>query len=352
MITRRMPIGGVAAGLLLVAAVTACGPAPQGSSSSGSPVAETFTVAMPSATVDTAHILLAQAGGFFAKEGLSVEILAGPVQSTVSYVTSGRADLASYTPVAAVQAAGQGAKVKVIYGPVGAYGIALVGSPKIKSISDAQALTSCSLAAPGPGSAIYSYAVQFIANLSLKCNLTNVPSLDLIASGVQSGQYDLGAMTFLFAPGVLRGGGNLLLDPRTPAYKSQYIPAQWPQQAIFGLADHLAARKGAVHKFLRAVTATEHAIATEPADKLIKDLLKLPSFSGANEADQLAYFELLKPSFNLSFGNGPVGYIDSVSWSTMLKSAATYGIQGFSPTDASAQYSSLVDMSYLIDSVK
>jgi NitT/TauT family transport system substrate-binding protein len=345
------------AALIAVAAgagLTACGSSSSSGDSSagaGSGTAKqktySITVADPSPIVDFAPLYIAQQQGLFKKEGVDVKILTGPVTNTVSFVVSGQADLAMFTPAVALQTAAKGEDVKAIYGGAALPNGALMSSPKIKTIADAQKLGSCKLATASPGSLTYANAVAYKKALGLKCDLAIVPTIPALAAGVQSGQYQLATGVLTTALQVQKAGGHLLLDPRTAAFKAKYEPKpQYPETVLFGVGKHLSQNREAIVRFLKAFHEAEAALAGgQTSDQLAKSLLQDPVFKGQAASLLTTNLSFLKSYFNAGFGGGP-GFIGPGAWSTMLQALSGWSLPNYDPSAGTNAYDQRVDMSY------
>jgi NitT/TauT family transport system substrate-binding protein len=334
---------------LVAAALAVCAAACSSGSGSGSSASAplSLTVADPGALTDFAPLYIAQQAGYFKQQGVNVKIISGPATDTISLLTSGQADLDLYTVASALETAEEGIDTEVIYASASTAGSALVTSPGIATLADLQHKAGCRLAAPAAGSQTYANAILLKSALNLPCTVVTAPSTQVLASGVQSGQYDAGIVVYTTALQVVAGGGHMLVDPSQASYQAKYAPnPQVPGNAIFGISSVLSKNKEAVTRFLKAYGQAEKAAAggSSPTD-LANLLLKDPGFAGQTAASLATGLKFGQATFDLGY-DGPPGYIGSSNWPHVLDGIERFGLANYSPSAAVNSYSSRVDMSY------
>jgi ABC-type nitrate/sulfonate/bicarbonate transport system substrate-binding protein len=346
--TARRALLALVAAFVLVAAA-ACGSSGGGSSSSGggsSSGTDSLTVSVASADFSFSPLFLAQSQGLFAKHGLNVKILTGPVASTVPYLVSGRADLTLYAVLPGLLAADQGADIKFVYQNLNIFGLALMGAPNVKTVAQAQKLTSCKMASAPPGSLTYAFAQIYAKKLGLHCSAVGVTSVPLVASGVQAGTYQLGVDTLSPAVVASQSGAHLLIDPRSADYQKTYIPNPYLDEAVFGIGSHLAKIKPAVVKFIQAMQDVQTLLKNKTAGQLAADVLQSQPFKGQSASSLTTGFSQLQSVLQQGCQGGAQGEITQKCWGATIKGVGTWGVPTFNAGSSANTYANRVDMSY------
>lgn len=350
---RTLKLGSLTlAGAIVAVGLAGCGSSSPSSDTKASGGMTSLTVAVPSTNTAWADLYIAEAGGYFKSEGLNVKVLSGPVTSTVAYLQSGQADLVEWSASPAISAADKGLNTKVIEANNADGGLALIGSPKIASIAQAKAKPNCRLGSPPKGTVAYSYALNFVKTLGLSnCTIAEVASVASLSAATLSGQYDLQVGVYTDALKIESGGGHILEDPSTPQFAKTFQGGgHFPNVVTFGVADHMAAIKPAIEKFLRAEVKAHEALATQSdgVDKLVSNLQSVDELKTEKASTLKTDLNFGKPFYAVKFG-GPTGYIDEASWKLVLNSLKDYGISGYDPSASVNSYAQRVDMSYLKD---
>lgn len=316
------------------------------SSASSSSSHYTLTVSVASADFSFSPLFLAQTQGYFAKQGLTVNILTGPVASTVPYLVSGKADLTLYAVLPGLLAADQGADIKFVYQNLNIFGLALMGAPNVKTVAQAQALQNCRMGTAPAGSLTYAFAMIYLQKLHLHCSLSPVTSVPLIPTGVQAGTYQLGVDTLSPSVVAAQAGANLLVDPRSPGYEKTYIPEAYLDEAVFGIGSHLQQIKPAVVKFIQAMQEVQGLLKSQTPAQLATDLLESQQFKGQSASSLATGFSQLQSVLQQGCLGGSHGEITQSCWSATIKGVGTWGVPTFSSTSSANTYASRVDMSY------
>ncbi len=335
----------------LGAAAVACSSGGSSSSSSsatgGSSSAHyTLTVSVASADFSFSPLFLAQTQGYFAKQGLTVNILTGPVASTVPYLVSGKADLTLYAVLPGLLAADQGADIKFVYQNLNIFGLALMGAPNIKTIAQAKALQNCKMGTAPAGSLTYAFANLYLQKLGLHCSLSPVTSVPLIPTGVQAGTYQLGVDTLSPSVVAAQAGANLLVDPRSPDFEKTYIPEAYLDEAVFGIGSHLQQIKPAVVKFIQAMQEVQGLLKSQTPAQLAADLLQSQQFKGQSASSLATGFSQLQSILQQGCLGGSHGEISQSCWNATIKGVGTWGVPTFNSASSTNTYANRVDMSY------
>lgn len=322
----------------------ACSPG-GGGTPSGSPV-DHLTVSISNTDYTFAPLFLAQSQGFFAKHGLSVTILDGPIASTISYLVSGKADLTLYSVLPGLLAADQGADIKFVYQNLNVFGLPLIGSKNVATVAQAQRLSSCRFATGPAGTLTYSASNTYMRDLHLRCALVQVPSISLITTGVQAGSYQLGVVSLSPALDAAAAGAHILVDPRSAAYQKNYAQSPYLVETVFGIGSRLPKIRGAVVKFIQALQDVQPLYQTMTPAQLAAALLKNSQFAGQSASSLATGFSELQHEMRQGCQGGAHGQINQACWSATLNALARWGVPTFHAGSAANSYANRVDMSY------
>jgi ABC-type nitrate/sulfonate/bicarbonate transport system substrate-binding protein len=341
-------VAAVALGGVVAACSSSGSSSPSTSAGGGSSTAttSTLTVSVASADFSFSPLFLAESQGYFAKEGLKVNILTGPVASTVPYLVSGKADLTLYAVLPGLLAADQGADIKFVYQNLNIFGLALLGAPNVKTVAQAQALQSCKIGSAPAGSLTYAFTNLYIQKLGLKCTISQVTSVPLVASGTVAGTYQLGVDTLSPSVVAASSGANLLVDPRSPGFEAKYIPEAYLDESVFGIGSHLATIKPQVVKFIQAMQQVQGLLKSQTPAQLAADLLESPQFAGQSASSLTTGFTQLKSTLQQGCLGGAQGEITETCWNATLKGVGTWGVPTFNSESSANTYANRVDMSY------
>jgi ABC-type nitrate/sulfonate/bicarbonate transport system substrate-binding protein len=288
--------------------------------------------------------ILADYLGLYKKAGVSVKVIPDTGASTInSLLTSGQADIIEYNGGNDIILASKGVKVKIIAGTLDLQIASIIGSSKVKTLSDAEHLSSCKMATLTPGSSVYGSAIYLNKRLDLHCSISSFSSVALVVAAVQSGNYQLGVMVEDDAISAVQSkSANMVLNSNSPTAR-RYSPAATLNSTFTGLDSDLTAKKASVVAFLKATLAANTMIHKDPPQQIAQELTKTSAFAGVKEATIISELEQALPyipagenAFNVS----------EPFWDASLNSYASWGIPGFSKTDSAFSYSSMVDMSY------
>src|SRR4051812_37750160 len=150
----------------------------------------TFTLAVPLPLTDFGAYTMASLLHFDTAYGINLKILPSTGANTANLVASGQADAASFTATTALAISQQGKQTSTIFLNEYQPGIALVGSPNIKTIAELKAANNCRIATPPPGSSTYFAALIYVRENSLKnCSIVQTPTQAAQVNGTVSGAY-------------------------------------------------------------------------------------------------------------------------------------------------------------------
>lgn len=334
---------------VVLLSVAACGGGSSQSSSSQGPVEPLTLGTQPIADFSPAYI--AQAAGLFKREGVTVKFNNNGVGSNaLPLLVSGQTDLIDLPPPTAMLGAKQGVDLKVIYEIEANTGAALISSPKIPTIEALQNHPGCRLATVQAGTLVYGLAKQFISKLGLKCDIVVAANVNVVGSGVASGSYDAGVITFSTAYATAAGGKtlNILIGPKE--FQSRFgHTGEYPQAVYYGLNKNLSAKKESIVRFTRAINQAMAMLHKETPDKLAALLHNDPAWSAIPEATIKQSLELTIP--DLGVGSKP-GFISDSRWQTGLQNYGQWGVPAFNAKDELNSYKSRVDMSYYNQAAK
>jgi ABC-type nitrate/sulfonate/bicarbonate transport system substrate-binding protein len=352
---RRRACTPLAAILIAVTAmlVAACGNG--GSSSAGGQSGmPTLNYAVGSPIVNYGSIWVALANNLFEKNGVKVNIVSYSAQQTApAQLVSNKIDLISSAPVQALQIAAGGKQTSIVFALANfnGYFLAFLARPGIKSFADLKAMGSnCTIASQPAGSGTLATDRLVMKAYGLQCKLIQEANISLVATTVEAGQADAGAVTVqdgLTAVGA--GKGTLLVDPSTMSdQQAQLIsPTTYPVSIVYGLKDTIAQKREAVQKFVKAMHQAESMmLQANPAQLAQWCLNNVPGkpFAGTPQATleaSWAAFMRVAPS------SQDGGFISQTSWSDALTGFGNdWGAVNWQPSDKSASYGSVIDMSF------
>jgi ABC-type nitrate/sulfonate/bicarbonate transport system substrate-binding protein len=308
----------------------------------------TFTLAVPLPLTDFGAYTIASLLHFDTAYGIDLKILPSTGANTANLVASGQADAASFTATTAVALSAQGKQTSTFWLNEYQPGIALVGSPNIKTLAELKSANNCRIASPPPGSSTYFAALIYQRENNLKnCTLVQTPTQAAQVNGTVSGAYQATVLGFSGAAQVVGAGGNWLIDPRTKRFEQTYGRSTFPAGIIFGLKSQLQGKPDAVVGFLRATMAANNYINTHGDAHLVSILQKDPAFA-TQSADALALGYYVRPwlGVNARRGAGAAGEVTNKRWEQALEAASHFGVVGFDKTISQASYSQAVDNSY------
>lgn len=232
----------------------------------------TLAVSGPSTSIAYLPIRVAQADGYFTREGLAVTVrpMSNPVQAAEALL-EGNADLAATTlETIARRATGpSGSQVRLAFGLTAAPAAALLGSvgqpDSPRSVADL-ARRTIAIGAPGPDE---TWLGAVLARASLDARTTRIVSKGErnLVRALETGEV---AGALIPEPSVRQmlaaGRATLLADLRTPRAAAEALNAQTVDAAVFARADRLPS-PATLAAVARALLAAEQRIATgDPAE--------------------------------------------------------------------------------------
>jgi ABC-type nitrate/sulfonate/bicarbonate transport system substrate-binding protein len=280
-----------------------------------------------------AQILVAQEKGYFAAEGLPVNITYASTQAATQ-IASGQGDVTFQGPLSAFGLVQNGLETSIIYASFGGgYSGQVFARTGINSITDCKTMT----AVPNTGTFAWASFYKTLYNASY--NLTPLAAAAGV-SAVESGQIDCGVNTLgQYGSGVAAGQVHQIVDPTKPSMLPKGFPVGLTEGTIWGLKDHLNQIRPEIVAFIAAMNLAQRYVENTPASTIAQFILQTrPEFAPISSTLELG-IEQIK-DFAAPFD----GYIASPLWSTTLNfySAA---LAGLSDTPQWS-YGSRVNMSF------
>jgi ABC-type nitrate/sulfonate/bicarbonate transport system substrate-binding protein len=233
----------------------------------------TVAVSGPPTSIAYLPIRVAQAEGYFTRDGLAVVVrpVHGPVEAAVALL-EGDADLAatSFETVARRASGEAGAKVRLVFGLTAAPPVALLAAKErldpARSVA-ALARQRVAMAAPGP-EGTWLGAILARARLDARrIRLESVGESELVRV-IEAGEAAAGFVPEPFATQLLTGGrATLLADLRTPRAAAETLGTRTVDAAVFARTDRMP-RSTALAAFTRALLAAEGRITATDAGVL------------------------------------------------------------------------------------
>jgi NitT/TauT family transport system substrate-binding protein len=299
------------------------------------------TIASAAATPIFAQPYLAEALGYFDDAGVDVKILDNTGGNTANFVASGQADVGMIAAAVPLLLAQQGKDSKIIYSPQsGASAGILVGGKGVETVEDLKGKRVGTLA---KGSSTYGLAALYSEKFGLDADLVPLQTNAALTGALKSGQIAGATGPYdSYAALVDAGDAKILVDTREKAERQEIIGADYPEGAVFGLAENLADHRDAMVGVLTAFDRALTYFREQPAEKVAETLRTQPGFK-ATPVDQLtAYVESAKNYVGINDG-----FISKDAWNAGLAGYALWGLSGFDPDNPEFSYAERVDMSYL-----
>jgi len=318
--------------------------------SGGTASAQTATlkVGQPSLASDIL-VHVAQAKGYFAKNGVNVEIVENLGANTPNSLVAGQIDIAAYTAPSSLQIAIQGKNATVIYGINGASsGGSMFGVPgKVTTIDQVKALSTCRIATFPPGAVTYALSIVYRLKLNSKCDL--VPLLDAASQigAVQAGRADvLVGNIGNFLTAIAQKKLVPILDTRDREKAKAIFGPDYVSAAMVGIRENLQSKRDAVAKFLKALDDAGKYLQKTP-DTTITDLMsRFPTFAALElKIRRSTVRSLIKYLWSYA-QPGYGGYILKTDWDRALKKYRAWGLSGYDATSPTYAFDQRVDMSF------
>jgi ABC-type nitrate/sulfonate/bicarbonate transport system substrate-binding protein len=295
--------------------------------------------------------LVADSRGYFKEQGLEVELVPPSGSNVPTLIASGRADLGSYSPPAALLTAQGGRSTTTIYGLAGVgFGDYLVGAKDTPDLDTLKAKSSCKIASLPEGTLGYAAVDEFNARLGTSCAHAPFPDVNGIVGAVAAGRADamVGALG-PYASAIAQNGLNVLVDTADQSERDEFFPDGGFETMVYGLTDNLEKKHDSVVAFCKAMNeAREWAMQEDNWQAVAELLTKYPGFEGQS-VDQI-----LKDTVETSFPfYGPIdpaeggGQIDEATWDATVTRLGTFNLPNWQADSPANAYDASVDMSYL-----
>jgi ABC-type nitrate/sulfonate/bicarbonate transport system substrate-binding protein len=342
-------VAGVASVVLLAAACSGGDSGGGGGSSaggSGGPASlGTLSITIAGTSTGNAPLYIAQENGYFAKRGLTVNIInAGSAAFTEA--AAGKVDMSMTGTTAGLAPIVQGRQTTMIYawgvGPDVA-GVVVAPNSRYKSLTDlaGQRVSSegSSGSSYGTTQALSKYVQQKTGKGFQTVALSTLPAqADEVISGRTAAAVGIAS---IWAPFVAAGKLRLLVDPGKSAEAKTIFGSDLVNLAIWGLPDHLQQKKAAVTAFMGGMLQANAYINGHDDQQVATVLARSPILRGNSVTGLASAFSLDRP-----FVDSTNGQISRVAWQHSLQEFATWGL-GVDPGNPSMGYAKAVDMSYL-----
>ena len=341
-------------GLAAILAAAACS---SGSSSSGSTSSAStsnnssskdlsLTIAVAAAASPFATIYIAQTQGYYAKEGLQVNLINNAANTGVTLVTSGKADLTAFGPGPALSLISQGKPAELVYDwkNGGTASVEVLNNGKIKSLVD---LGGQRIAVGAVGGSSYGYAALYsaynVAHGGKPFDLVPYTSTGEQVDAVTSGQAAAAVVgAAYFEREIESNQVKLLLDAADQSQVSAVgVPPGVPEDDIWGLKADLSSKSEAVTRFLAALDLAENWIQSHTPAQIAASLKTLPIFAPTPLNTLTGELVRDKPFLLTNFGKIPQS-----NWDTYIHIFSLWGIPGVKVNEANFPYDKVIDMSY------
>ncbi len=340
----------VVVSIAALAAIAGCGgddSTDSGSSSVGDSGGSkpTLKVALPTAGADSLNYV-ADSEGFFADEGVDVEIIGNTGANLATMVASGQADIGVFGAGSPLLTAAQGKPSSIIYALTGGgQGGSIVGPPETKTLADLQAKSGdCRIGSFPPGSSAYGYANLYKQTADLDCDIVPLPDVASQIGALSAGRVDalVGAYPN-FASTIDEGKATLLMDSRDPAQRQKYIGRDFVEVVLYGDKANLQSKGDALVPYLKALKKAADYIGDQDPAEVAAEIKDQPALAETTQ-DQVES-DVASLSVYQYLGSDD-GFITEPQWDFALTRIALWGLPGFDPQAPSSSYAEAIDMSY------
>ncbi len=306
---------GLAASVILLIVLSACGGSSTGSNTTGSDgkIHLSIMVGGLSKQIYLPNMLAKQLG-YFDQQGLDVTLIdEASGQSAEDEVLSNQvqAGSGSYNHTIELQAAGENMESVVQLGIApGEAEMVSSKEPQIKTIAD---LKGKNLGVTELGSGTQTLTTILLHNAGIAANQVHfvpVGAGSTFIAAMQQGRIDAGMTTEPTISQVISGGtGRVLADLRSPQSTQSALGGAYPFICVFMRNDYVAAHKDVVQKIVNAYVETLKWIHTHTAEQ-IADKMPADYYAG-NKAQYVAALQNQLPMFSPD-GTMPAGGPDFV----------------------------------------
>jgi ABC-type nitrate/sulfonate/bicarbonate transport system substrate-binding protein len=299
-----------------------------------------LTVAIANPAMDHAPIYVAEAAKLFQKYGVNVTVEHQTGSNTLTLLSSKKVDLTDLPPPTAMIATSKGFPMSIIYEVTTNTALAMIAPRGVTSLAQLKNKSNCRIGTAEEGTVVYAATQLIKARYGLNCTVVQAASIPAVLAAVAAGSYQAGVVTYSAA--LTATGTNILINPTQ--YNQEFVQAtQAPLVVFFGLKDVLNAKRAGIVRFLRAITAAQQIIQTDPLSKVVALIQQDPDYKTVS----LATMEKsLQPNLPYIGKSSPPGFISTTDWQNALQSYTNWGVPGYSPSDTAYSYSNLIDMSF------
>lgn len=342
--TMRGLLLALVAGVMLIA--VGCGDDDSSSASGNGSTAPTekLRVAYPGGTVSTMFTYIAESQGFFAEQGLDVDISDGTGANVSALLTSGRADIIQNAAPAALAIASQGKPTTVLWGMTGGGAVGqLAGNEESDTLEKLQALDECTIATFVPGSNTYGYAVAWKDAVVPKCEIQSFGDIELAIASATGGRADavVASYSALQTP-VTEERLNILVSADDIPGKLGLEP--FAEAIEMGLTENLERKRSAVVKYLTAVQQARDWFAENSDEDAAKAISGFEVYKGRTLESLVDTVRFERPFMGQGTDRGR---ISETQWQLQLEAVTRAGAEGIDTDAPYAAYAERVDMSYL-----
>jgi ABC-type nitrate/sulfonate/bicarbonate transport system substrate-binding protein len=304
-----------------------------------------LTVAVATVGPEFAPIYIAQALGYFDRDGIT--LLPGTGSNTLSLVIAGNADLMFQGAATAVVAAAQGKPVQCIWktNHAGSASFVAVAASQAASVKSYKDLAGMRVGTLGTSGETYGSALKLAKIAGISINLIPFASQPALSAALDSGNIAAAVgVKGWFLPSIESGHAKTLINPEIPAVRKALGFERQSGGALMGLRDNLKAKRSIVIQFLSDAYNGERYVFTHSDAQVANLLSTVSSFQGYDRSLMLAGIAYQRKFWAWDVRN----LYTSSGWSTALQEFADYyNLPGFSPTSPVFTYDNMVDMSYL-----
>jgi ABC-type nitrate/sulfonate/bicarbonate transport system substrate-binding protein len=301
-----------------------------------------------------ANEFIANWEGFFKKAGVQVNIVNGGSQLGPIFI-SGRSDLDTSGPSAALSFVAQGKPVKVIY--ANTFGVTEGFVVK----ADSPVHTALDLCGHSFGSFGVGTALGVAVKLNAYCTAHGRPALNLVTLAAPGGDYvglvaggtidtTYGTPSTVI-PYIQQGQVRWVSDlaPGSPIMQ-QLIPPTVVGNSYFVTADTLNAKRDAIVRFIAGVRMADRWMARH-SDKTIATVLynAVPGFNATPLSTLVTTVKYYRPVWGAS--RKSEGYIPQSAWAASLAAFGDFGL-GLDVSQPQFSYPQAVDMTVWNDATK
>jgi ABC-type nitrate/sulfonate/bicarbonate transport system substrate-binding protein len=340
----------VAASLVAVAACSSSGSSSSSQattqlSGTGSSAASPLTVALGAVSAEAAAVYIAQVEGYFAKEGVTVNVELQPGAEASTDVLAGRADIAFTGATSALSPAVKGKQTQFIFATITGPGNASLLVTANSKYNSLQSLSGQQVSTQGVSGASWG-ETQALSHYNAThggsaFNVVPLGSSSLQADAVIAGRNAAaGGGPDLFGAQIAAGKMKVLVGPDSEVVKSLF-PSDLLASGLWGLASDFHAKSQSVTKFLTALLMANDYINSHSVGQVAAVMAKDPLYQGYSlDAVQTAVsviYPYLTPTD---------GAVSEQAWTDSLKTYADWGL-GIDLSSSALDYSTIINSQLL-----